>query len=386
MALGNTLPISAPDIDQAIADGYTVVRVYSSATRDGSYSLLGTVTLVADDTAYTYSDTTGTATTWYRTAYYGATPGEATQSEPFPAYGATVYTLLQMVRDVTSFMGLRARVPGDYTQIGTVATGASGVTTSSGTSSTVVCTSYADSMFVNSDSFRGWFLRFANGSISGEERRLTGLTNNSTGTFTAARAFSASTPNSAAFDVWGKQPYQHWVEVINDATMDVPMPFYYALTGVTSQTEYVLPAAFQTESQVTRLIRRTGDDANEHMLYPGEGFETYPLEGGGVKLYRPTGFPNNSVYLVQGVRYPPKMFQSTDTVPLSDVAHRAWVAAAAAQAAERFEAAPAGGLLEDYRTWSVRKNLYKKRHIEAMAEMQPWTPTRSALRRRMVAV
>ena len=76
------LDITVDDIDQVIAAGYTVIRVYTDTSESGSFATLdGTATLVADQTGYAYVDTDGTTSTWYKTAYYGTTPGESSKSD-----------------------------------------------------------------------------------------------------------------------------------------------------------------------------------------------------------------------------------------------------------------------------------------------------------------
>jgi len=75
------LSITVDDITQIIAAGYTVIRVYTDTTSTGAFTTLdGTVALVAGQTGYAYADVDGTTATWYKVAYYGATPGESTKS------------------------------------------------------------------------------------------------------------------------------------------------------------------------------------------------------------------------------------------------------------------------------------------------------------------
>lgn len=87
------LVVTVDDITQILAAGYTVVRVYTDTSESGTFTTLdGTITLVAGDTGYEYIDTDGTSATWYKVAYYGASPGESTKSdarkgETFAAYG-----------------------------------------------------------------------------------------------------------------------------------------------------------------------------------------------------------------------------------------------------------------------------------------------------------
>ena len=75
------LDVTVPDIDQIIAASYTVIRVYTDTSETGNFTTLdGTITLVAEQTGYSYVDTDGDSATWYKTAYYGSTPGESDKS------------------------------------------------------------------------------------------------------------------------------------------------------------------------------------------------------------------------------------------------------------------------------------------------------------------
>lgn len=75
------LQITVQNIDEIIAAGYTLIRVYTDVSATGTFVTLdGTETLVADTTGYVYTDVDGTTATWYKTAYYGAVPGESSKS------------------------------------------------------------------------------------------------------------------------------------------------------------------------------------------------------------------------------------------------------------------------------------------------------------------
>ncbi len=49
---------------------YDVIRIYRSDTRDGAYTVIGTVTLVAGVSDYVYTDSDGTPDNWYKSTYY----------------------------------------------------------------------------------------------------------------------------------------------------------------------------------------------------------------------------------------------------------------------------------------------------------------------------
>ena len=75
------LDVTVPDITEVLAAGYTVIRVYTDSVVDGDFTTLdGTISLVADQSGYSYTDTDGTSSTFYKTAYYGAGPGEGSKS------------------------------------------------------------------------------------------------------------------------------------------------------------------------------------------------------------------------------------------------------------------------------------------------------------------
>jgi len=76
------LEITVEDITEILAAGYTVIRVYTDTAEDGAFSTLdGTETLVANTSGYVYVDTDGDTSTWYKVAYYGASPGESAKSD-----------------------------------------------------------------------------------------------------------------------------------------------------------------------------------------------------------------------------------------------------------------------------------------------------------------
>jgi len=76
------LEITVNDITEILAQGYTVIRVYTDSAEDGDFSTLdGTETLVAGQSGYVYVDVDGDTDTWYAVAYYGSSPGESAKSD-----------------------------------------------------------------------------------------------------------------------------------------------------------------------------------------------------------------------------------------------------------------------------------------------------------------
>lgn len=73
--------VTVEEIAAIMDANYTVIRVYKDTSATGTFVTLdGTITLVAATDSYEYTDESGTEDNWYKTAYYGAVPGEGTQS------------------------------------------------------------------------------------------------------------------------------------------------------------------------------------------------------------------------------------------------------------------------------------------------------------------
>ncbi len=93
------LRILVENVTAVIAAGYTVIRVYTDTAEDGTFTTLsGTETLVAGTESYTYTDNTGTSSTWYKTAYYGAGPGEGSKSSARRGETSSAYATIAELR------------------------------------------------------------------------------------------------------------------------------------------------------------------------------------------------------------------------------------------------------------------------------------------------
>jgi hypothetical protein len=94
------LTVYVEDIANVLTAGYTVVRVYMATTSGGSYAHQADLltTLTTGVTTYTVLDIDGVSTNYYKTAYYGGTPGESEFSEPMTGT-LTTYCDVSDVRD-----------------------------------------------------------------------------------------------------------------------------------------------------------------------------------------------------------------------------------------------------------------------------------------------
>lgn len=86
-----SLFVLVSNVNDLIAAGFTSIKVYTDTSSSGTFTTLdGTLTLVADQVSYVYIDVDGTTSTWYKTSYFGVTPGETTKSDA--QRGGQIYT------------------------------------------------------------------------------------------------------------------------------------------------------------------------------------------------------------------------------------------------------------------------------------------------------
>lgn len=94
--------VTVEDVSAVIAAGYTLIRVYTDTAEDGTFVTLdGTITLVAGQESYEYTDLDGAESTWYKTAYYGVVPGEGDQSSARRGETAAAYATVKELRAET---------------------------------------------------------------------------------------------------------------------------------------------------------------------------------------------------------------------------------------------------------------------------------------------
>lgn len=85
---------------------YNQVKIYSSTSEDGTYSLVDTVDLTLDQKYTVYNDSAGTSTTWYKVKYYNATTTSlSSYSVPVQGTGYTDDSLRSMADEVLEDFG-----------------------------------------------------------------------------------------------------------------------------------------------------------------------------------------------------------------------------------------------------------------------------------------
>lgn len=88
------VPITVEDITTQLLT-YTGIQLYSASTVSGSYSLVTTITLVAGQYQYSYTDTAGTIDTWYKYRYHSGSADSA-YSNSFQSEGVTRKRIRQL--------------------------------------------------------------------------------------------------------------------------------------------------------------------------------------------------------------------------------------------------------------------------------------------------
>jgi hypothetical protein len=389
-AIGPLISLSVPDID-AVLEDYESIQLERAASYGGSYALVTTITLVADDTEYSYRDASGVATSYYRYRYYHSTgPVASSYSEPFAASFAPTTTRQELRQRAAYRLGAGQAYgvpPTEFTF-----PGPSGTTTGAGSTTTIVCSTFASSSFMDTGSataskvFDGWFIRITSGAQAGTERRVAdaGL-NESNGTFTVSPAWAGAPGSGVTFELYGcGLSSSEWDQFLDAARVDLWYPTEVVITGVQSQTEYPLPYWIEREDQILGLAQRTGATLAQHRYDRGYEFQTLPQEGGGVVLYLPGGISANSVWTLECQRHPAPFTSDTAAVPLAEQYQKVWWLTAAMRAAQAKAQSPLG-MTEQTKFWGERFKALSD-ELDSFVSQIGWKKQAPARRRPMVAV
>lgn len=257
MAIDLVIPVS--DVDSIIgtaSNQYDSIRLYRASTRGGTYSLLTTITLVAGDTVYTYTDTTGATSSWYKVSFYNsATLGETSlaESEPFPATRA-LFTLKEIRQKIIHNLG------GEYFDITSLTT-------------TTVTVSLLKDTARDTDWFKGWHMyRPAAVSSVDYDRRVSAY-DETTGVLThGGTNYSDTTATSEYVELVPVDiDLVTFNEKIGDGLQRCRYLYRYEFGTTSGQLQYVLPNFVEGEEYVAEKWLRFGDTADQ---YRWEIFDT----------------------------------------------------------------------------------------------------------------
>ena len=98
--------MTVDETSKVMEAGYTHIRVYSDTSATGDFTTLeGTVTLVQETESYSFTDLDGTASTWYKTCYYGSVPDEGSKSEARKGSTSKAYATVKELRNQIGITG-----------------------------------------------------------------------------------------------------------------------------------------------------------------------------------------------------------------------------------------------------------------------------------------
>ncbi|KKK84061.1 hypothetical protein LCGC14_2787130, partial [marine sediment metagenome] len=202
-------------------DTYTVIRVYRSSTLTGTYSVIGTVTLVSGTFYYSYTDSSGGLNSWYKYSFYNSTgPVESDLSAPFRVDGVT---------------RLRAR------QAALAKYGAGIVLVNTGTASNKITTAdyRVKTTLFRDDRGKGTWLWPTTGN-NAEEPRLILSSDVSEGTMTVLPAWAGAFVNADEVEWHFLADPTEWNNALNRGLARYWYVERVPLVGVANQEEYSL--------------------------------------------------------------------------------------------------------------------------------------------------
>ncbi len=384
MADAPLITIAVGEIDDAYSD-YTSIRLYRATTLTGSYSVITTIALVDGQTAYQYEDTAGTVggTDWYKHSFYHTgTTAESALTEPYPPGLAPMLTR-QELRRRAAYEAQCFLVPATTYSW----PGPSGTTTGAGTSTTLVDSSYLNSL-TPTLAYTGAFLLLNGGSASGEERQVASFAKAS-GTFTLTPAYSAAPGSAVAWDGYRYLGSSSWNECVEQARKHVWVPFFYPIGGLSQQTTYQLPYWIERDEQVIGFSQQLGDTIDQHRYVSAGSFRIRQDGSGGTVLNVPHGLAANSLYRLEGVRNPPPFTADTGTSgglwPLSEQQRRLWTLWTVVEACQRI-AQTHSSSAEDRSAWDARLVKWSQEAKKLSQDINPWNRARSPRRDDWVVV
>lgn len=275
-AIGGVYTAYIPDDDQAMALGYTDLRIYWGTSEAGSYSLADTQSLVSGQKDYSYNKTDAYASDWAYHTLYGAVPGESPASEPVPI-GPPRTTRKQVRQGI----GERLRMM----TLAAVTTGTD--------ANTVVCSSLIDADGSPSK-YANRFARAIGGNVDGETKRVRNVANSgyvpASGTLNFGNDFSATPNASVVLELWRASKDEDPAAIIDEGMQRARRRLWWEETFYLSTdsniTEYAMPAAMLPGS-VTRVEWASGTYPQSPAWTP-VGFWDLYVDGGPMMSIRRT--------------------------------------------------------------------------------------------------
>ena len=259
MAVDLIIPVADVDAVIGIAvNKFDSIRLYRAAARGSTYSLQTTITLVAGDTVYTFTDTSGVTTSWYKVTYFNSvTLNETllTEAQPFPSQRG-ITTLLELRRQVLKNMGGEVH------------------TLTAAAAQSVTATSLIDTGR-DEDWFKGWHMYRPGAASSADyDRRISAVTNASGLAAHGGLAYADTTFTDEVVEI---NPIDIDFDQLNDKIGEglerCRYLYRHEFGAIAERRQYELPHFVEGAEWAVELWIRHGSDAHDYMwnLFTGAG-------------------------------------------------------------------------------------------------------------------
>ncbi|MCK9496888.1 MAG: hypothetical protein M0R75_15540 [Dehalococcoidia bacterium] len=315
------------DIDDRIADDFDSIKLWRDTSPNGTFStLVTTILLVADQTAYTYEDTSGDSLSWYRYAFLdSSTLAESDPSVPFRVGG----TSLASARIAAA---IRAGA------------GFASTCTSAGTTSTLIDAVLRDQGVDTNFLAGAWLMR--TGAADADKVRRTSATpfTVASGTLAPVRDWSDAPDSAEAYQVYTLLPpiqqagfAYSWDQAVRDGLHTIWFIDQQVVAEADGTDNEFDVSAFPwvAEAYLRRvLIRTTDSDGHVGEVDASRGGRYWSLRTNGQTrtLVLPWRPGDDTQVICEVNRRPDPVYQDADFIPLDEDL----VAAAAVLAAFRY--------------------------------------------------
>lgn len=225
MAIDLILPLSEVDaLIGTASDKFDTMKLYRASSRGGTYTLSTTIVLVSGTRSYTYTDTSGLTSSWYKVTLANSvlvTETDINEAEPFPA-----------ARDLTTRKELRQKVIRNF---------GGEVYTPSAFAAQSVTLPDADDDDADADYFQGWHIfRPTSATVQDNDRRVSSMDE---GLFThTGRAYSDTTLGTEEVELCNiDMPLTVLNDKIGDGLMNTRYLSRYEFGATASTLQYSLP-------------------------------------------------------------------------------------------------------------------------------------------------
>jgi hypothetical protein len=162
--MANTIVLQEPNVDTLIAQGWAGLQLERgvSSTNLASFQVIEQLPYVAGQTSYTYIDTTGAPSDWYRTARYGPS-GLGTYTPPWPVKAPSITAGDGTRRSLKAARRMLARKLGSIQVV---------VTSADGNAQGTTIVSRGLATRLDAQRYRQWWVMPTDGVSAGEVRRV----------------------------------------------------------------------------------------------------------------------------------------------------------------------------------------------------------------------